>query len=253
MEVEIMLFDKNKKDEVKNVNTVLTNAAFTQLHVKLTDLDLAVVSGDHFEIRYRGAEDKKPSVTQTGDAIELKEPKVERRNGKIWQKKLIKVELVTTDDIGKVTVVIPKDHKLNQLDVDLTSGDAKMQDLLLNDLKYSSASGDLKIETVQVQKLKIEVTSGDVKLRDVGVSTGKIDLISGDFKMEDSNISDNLTVATTSGDNVVENTEVDQCDLSTVSGDNSIFSGQNTHAQIGKEINGSHLKMSTLSGDNTVR
>lgn len=52
-----MFFDKNK--EVKNVNEVLTNDSFTVLHAEFTDLDLTITSGDHFEIHYRGPEDKK--------------------------------------------------------------------------------------------------------------------------------------------------------------------------------------------------
>lgn len=247
-----MFFDKNK-EEVKNVNEVLTNDSFTELHAEFTDLDLTVTSGDHFEIHYRGPEDKKPVVDQSENTIRLIEPKVDRENGKIWQRKFVKVQLMTDEDLGQVKVVVPKGQKLDQLDFILTTGDAKMQDLLLDNLKYNSTSGDLKIEKAQIQELKIDVTSGDVKLNNIAVSTGSASLVSGDFRMSNSSIADSLTVSTTSGDNLVENTEVDQCDLSTMSGDNSIFGGQSTHAQIGKEMNGSHLKMTTLSGDNTVR
>lgn len=247
-----MFFDKSK-EKVKNVDVVLTNDSFNELHADFTDLDLTVSSGDYFEIHYRGPEDKKPVVDQNENAITLTEPKVNRENGKIWHKKFVRVQLVTGEDIGRVAVEIPKDKKLDQLDVDLTSGDAKMEDLLLDNLKFDSTSGDVKIKKAQIQELKIDVTSGDVKLSNVAVSTGNASLVSGDFRMKDSRITNSLNVSTTSGDNLVENTEVDQCDLNTMSGDNSIFGGQSTHAQIGKEMNGSHLKMSTLSGDNTVR
>ena len=99
----------------------------------------------------------------------------------------------------------------------------------------------------------MSIVSGDAKLDQLKVDSGNADLTSGSFLLKNSQITKSLAVTTVSGDNLIENVEVDQCYLTTLSGDNTIFGGKATHAQIGKETNGSHLKMSAVSGDNIVK
>lgn len=248
-----MFFDKNEDNNVKRVDEVLSNDSFDKLNVDLVDIDFALVGGDQFEVHYRGPEDKKPVVTNAGEVLELKEPKVERKNGKFWKRNHVEINIIRQDDVGTLKVTIPVDHKLSNVTVKLTSGDAVMKQLELETLTFVSLSGDLDLKKVKVDEVAITETSGDIKLKKVLLNRGKIKIVSGDFTIKDSQILDDLDVATTSGDNLAENIEVDQCDLKTVVGDNSIFGGKSTHAQVGKETNGSHLGMHTVSGDNTVK
>ena len=248
-----MFFDKNEDNEVKIVDEVLSNDSFDKLSVDLVDIDFTLVGGDQFEVHYHGPEDKRPIVTNAGKTLELKEPKVERKNGKFWKRKHVEISIVSQDDIGALKVTVPVERKLVNATLKLTSGDTVVKQVELETLTFTALSGDLHLKKVKVDEVAITETSGDIKLKKVLLNRGKIKLVSGDFTIKDSQILDDLDVATTSGDNLAENIEVDQCDLKTVVGDNSIFGGKATHAQVGKETNGSHLGMHTVSGDNTVK
>ncbi|ABX27168.1 DUF4097 family beta strand repeat-containing protein [Lactobacillus helveticus] len=243
----------NKNDKIEKVDKILTNEAFEELQVDFADINLAIESGDHFEVHYHGTEDKQPVVTQNEQQLRLKQPETDRKNGRFWQKGLFKIEVVTSSDVGKVKITIPKDHHLREAYIGLASGDTKMRDINIDELEFGSASGDLKIDKLNVNKLSLSIVSGDAKLDQVKIDSGNADLTSGNFILKNSQIMKILAVTTVSGDNLIENVEVDQCDLTTLSGDNTIFGGNATHAQIGKETNGSHLKMSAVSGDNTVK
>ena len=243
----------NKNDKIEKVDKILTNEAFEELQVDFADINLAIESGDHYEVHYHGPEDKQPVVIQNEQQLRLKQPETDRKNGKFWQKGLFKIEVVTSSDVGKVKITVPKDHQLREAYIGLASGDTRIQDVNLDELEFSSASGDLKIDRLKVAKLSLSIVSGDAKLDQLKVDSGNADLTSGSFLLKNSQITKSLAVTTVSGDNLIENVEVDQCDLTTLSGDNTIFGGKATHAQIGKETNGSHLKMSAVSGDNIVK
>lgn len=243
----------NKNDKIEKVDKILTNEAFEELQVDFADINLAIESGDHFEVHYHGPEDKQPVVTQNEQQLRLKQPETDRKNGRFWQKGLFKIEVLTSSDVGKIKITIPKDHHLREAYIGLASGDTKMRDINIDELEFGSASGDLKIDKLNVNKLSLSIVSGDAKLDQVKIDSGNADLTSGNFILKNSQIMKILAVTTVSGDNLIENVEVEQCDLTTLSGDNTIFGGNATHAQIGKETNGSHLKMSAVSGDNTVK
>lgn len=253
LEEQNMFFSKKASGKVKTIDEVLSNDNFDQLSVDLVDMDFALVGGDHFEVHYHGPEDKKPIVTNVGKVLELKEPKVERKNGKFWEKAGIQINIVGRDDVGMLKVTIPINQKLTNTTIKITSGDAVIKQVGLETLIFTSVSGDLSLQKVKADEVAMTETSGDIKLEKVLVDHGKINLVSGDCTIQDSQILTELKVMTTSGDNLAKNIEVDQCDLQTVSGDNLIFGRRASHAQIGKELNGSSLTLSTLSGDNTVK
>lgn len=248
-----MFFDKTDDQDTKTVDETLYNDEFEKLNVELVDIDLELAGGDKFEIHYHGPEDKKPLVSKEDDLIKVKEPKVERKNGKTWKNKFVNISIVTENDVGKLVVTVPANNELVEVNDHLTSGDAKVKNIQLHNLNHDSVSGDLKLENTKLKTVNLKAVSGDIKLKRTLLEQGNVNLASGDFKMENSQILDSLTVMTMSGDNKVENVEVDQCDLETASGDNSIFGGRADHAQLGKELNGSRLILSTLSGDNIVR
>ncbi len=102
-----MFFDKNEDNEVKIVDKVLSNDSFDKLSVDLVDIDFTLVGGDQFEVHYHGPEDKRPIVTNAGKTLELKEPKVERKNGKFWKRKHVEISIVSQDDIVALKVTVP--------------------------------------------------------------------------------------------------------------------------------------------------
>lgn len=243
----------SKEDEVKTIDEVLTSDPFISLDINFTDIDLKMEIGDHFEVHYHGPSDKKPLLTQDDQLLKLKEPDVKRKNGKVWKKGVFKVEVITSNDVGRVKIIVPKDQQLNEVKLNFASADVGIKDININNLYFNSASGDLRIENSDLIKIDFTVVSGDLKLDNVKVTSGKSNMISGDFDMKNSQILKKLKVETISGNNKVENTEVDQCDLSSISGDNLIFGGKATLAQVGQETNGSRLNLSTVSGDNIVK
>lgn len=74
---------------------------------------------------------------------------------------------MTSSDVGKVKITIPKDHHLREAYIGLASGDTKMRDINIDELEFGSASGDLKIDKLNINKLSLSIVSGDAKLDQV--------------------------------------------------------------------------------------
>lgn len=157
-----MFFDKNEDNEVKIVDEVLSNDSFDKLSVDLVDIDFTLVGGDQFEVHYHGPEDKKPIVTNTDKALELREPKVERKNGKFWKRKHVEISIVSQDDIGALKVTVPVEHKIANATLKLTSGDTAVKQVELETLTFTALSGDLHLKKVKVDEVAITETSGDI-------------------------------------------------------------------------------------------
>ncbi|MDD6024205.1 MAG: DUF4097 family beta strand repeat-containing protein [Oscillospiraceae bacterium] len=120
-----------------------------------------------------------------------------------------------------------KMEQLNLADVDIncTSGEVTMKNLTAEQVEAGSVSGSITLETCEVSKgILVSTTSGDVDLK--GVSTrlepGTVDVstISGETELENCDIFGSFLAESTSGDVEAERTTIcGSIDITTVSGE----------------------------------
>lgn len=248
-----MFFNKSDDTKDKVIDKVLSNDSFTNLNIDLIDLDLKIETGDKFEVHYKGLSDEEPSVELTNDTIEIKEPKIDHKDSKLWKKGIFEVNIVSYNDGGNLIITVPEDIHLSAGRVSTISGDTDIKNLKLDSLSLFVVSGDVSLKETQVDEVKLTATSGDIDFKRVKVKQGKVKLTSGDFTMKNGEVSGKLQVSTSSGDNIVENVKAQQYQLSTLSGDNSLFGKNGTVAKVNSTNNDGTIILSTLSGDNTVK
>ncbi len=249
----VMIFDKNKesKNNLKIIDEVLTNDEFDSLRVHFKNLDLKVKAGDKFEVRYHGSKCCKPKASLDNGILTLTQTNAKNKETAHWETTFFKIEINYTRG-NQVTVTIPRDKNLDELDEKTMSGDIQLENIDLNQIKIESVSGDLKLKTVKTNSITVKIASGDIKMNEVRLDEGKLDLKSGDFELSDSRINRQLKASTISGDNIVKNTQVATCQLSTVTGDNEIMGKEADNGKVGEQ-DGSLLELNSVSGDNQVK
>lgn len=245
-----MFFEKKNDDDLKVIDETISTDSFVDLKINFKSCDLKLVSGDHFEIHYHGEKYRKPIVKNEQGVTTIDEPDVKSKEISCLEKGFFKIE-INRDSQSEVTIVVPEEITLNEINIVLMSGDSELEKLKINEFNLESMSGDLSIKEAKIESLDVSTTSGDVKFNQVKIANGEVDLTSGDFEMVDSRISNKLKIETVSGDNLVKRTQVAHCKLSSISGDNTINHQKSQEGAVGIQ-DGSILKMTTISGDNRV-
>lgn len=135
-------------------------------------------------------------------------------------------------------IYIPQ-TQLEEMDIDLVSGDIKIEDLDCSQLVLDSTSGDMKLEKIRSEKIRAESTSGDVLVRDY---TGNIDITntSGRVSLIGGSRNEDIFVSSVSGNILIEQDAVSDMDIDVTSGDVRI--------DLPREA-GFYLDASTVSGN----
>ena len=152
--------------------------------VEKIDLDMAmgdvvIQEGSSFNVSYKGHEDLKPEVTQDGDSL------------KIRQKKNINIKPLNLGNIKcTMTVTVPSNASLKELEADLDMGDLKIRKAKAEKITADCKMGDCKVYDSAFESLKGNCDMGNVhvKLTDSADNYGieaKVDM--GDIKIDGHN------------------------------------------------------------------
>ena len=128
---------------------------------------------------------------------------------------------------------------LEEVKIRIVSGDVIMEDIETAQLNLETVSGDIKIEELTAEKIRTNSTSGDITVKDY---TGNIDAgsISGDISLVDGRDNEDVDASTVSGDILIEQDAVSDMKLGTTSGDVKINLSEDSQF---------YLDVSTVSGD----
>ena len=128
---------------------------------------------------------------------------------------------------------------LEEFKINVVSGDVIMEDIETALLNLNTVSGDIKIEELAAEKIRAGSTSGDIIVRDY---TGDIDAgsTSGDISLLDGIDNEDVEASTVSGDIFIEQNAVSDMKLGSTSGDVRISLPEDSQF---------YLDISTVSGD----
>lgn len=236
-----MLFEKEKI-----IDETLLEEPFDSLRVELRDLDVEIKAGEDYEIHYSGKASEKPTVELDNDVAVIKQPKKKAIRG-------IYVSVNFSEE--KLTITIPNDkvHTLKNTKITTASGDVVISGIIGNDLKINLASGNLKINDVFLENAQVNVASGDIDIDQLEIMNLQVKTASGDINIEDSKFWGTAELVAVSGDSTVSTTRFRTYNLKTVSGENRLFDKVSSKPIQQGQGQNPELKMSAVSGDNTVR
>lgn len=102
-------------------------------------------------------------------------------------------------DMGSGQLTFSGDSKkLNELAIDLGSGNIKLEDLSVSHLALEGSSGNINVEALTTEKSSVDISSGRVQLKDF-VGELEVDLSSGKFDAELKKLIAPIDVSVSSG------------------------------------------------------
>lgn len=102
----------------------------------------------------------------------------------------------------------------------------------LKDVQMDLVSGDIRIEDISIDNLNIKTTSGDVNLDDTEVKNCVLHTISGDVEVDGGKY-ETMEIVSKSGDVDISTEEISLCKISTVSGDQDVRIGWFAKMELG--------------------
>ena len=170
--------------------------AFWNIDVNIDyDADVEIIKGDSYGviIHYIGPD---YSINYTNEDGNLKIDD----NGPVLKKQMT---INIQQEKNYVTIIIPEDARLANINIEATSGDISLKGLIVNQLHLLTSSGDSSLVNVSTDKGDIQTTSGDITARDLQSNTLKMETTSGDITVK-GNVYADSTFDATSGDIVIE-------------------------------------------------
>ena len=165
---------------------------------------------------------------------------------------LIKGILTEVFSGNTIKLYIPQDKKLEQVSIQLGSGDVMTRHLAITSGTIQTGSGDMDLKQCQLTQVKLSAGSGDMDLRSCQVKKGIIQIGSGDISLTDSTINYSQ-IQLGAGDIEINKSQLEQVTLQSASGDMELhhcnFSGKSslTTASGDMEINGFAAAAQTTS------
>jgi|GEM_PF-380590 len=145
-------------------------------------------------------------------------------------------------DDTRFVVVFPAHAVISSLFHTSVSADFQFTGLTVKDIQINTTSGDAKVARMVAETLKLSTVSGDVSLSALSADSMNLSMVSGDMNLNNAIVEKELRVNTVSGDLKVSDVSAKDAIFSTVSGDLDAT-----------EFYPSTIRFSSVSGDITVK
>lgn len=117
-----------------------------------------------------------------------------------------------------LTITLPEGVELGSVDINVTSGDVNVPELLASDVAIHQTSGDLSLKhSGEAERVALSSTSGDIRAEVGDVKRLSADVTSGEIHLALGR-TDELSASTTSGDIDVRGDAAQKASLSSTSG-----------------------------------
>lgn len=147
-------------------------------------------------------------ITSTNDALRIDYSK-QRFNVNIPSKKL---EVFIPEELAK---------NLDYVEVDRTSADLRINDLIAREFEIDSTSGQSYLSNLEAKKMAVDVTSGDTRIFDSQINQVTISSTSGDTNIHVSRMS-HLSIDATSGDVKINDLVLDELSINATSANSNL-------------------------------
>lgn len=224
---------------VNKVEKILSTQPFNKLNISLTSQDLSIVSGDAFEIRFHGPKDLIPNVKIGDERATIVGPK------KPYRFLLLSVK-TGTENFLEVTV--PKQMRLEEVQLQLISGDSKLQGLSVEELETKSSSGNVFISNCQIEDGEIKTVSGNCNINRTSFTYLESRLKTGNNDISNCRIKNVGELYTISGNNSVRKTPITKLKYSAINGITRV----SDNYEVAQDYDNIFV-LETINGNNLIR
>lgn len=193
-----IITEKDLKDAYTIFNEDMDK--FDNIKVDLSTENLKIVYGDSYHLYYKVESDRKINAEVVDNTL------------KIWVKGDSIVGFSTLDcGDQEIVITVPKDTKLENLRLDLSTGDIVLEDIDAKSLVASISTGDIRLESNKIDDLNILTSTGGVQFENLEIGSADIEVSTGDVKGNLlKKLSDyNIDIYTSTGDIVINQMEIE--------------------------------------------
>jgi len=266
-------FGSSEKLELSDSST----EPFENIDIKLLDANVEIIVANNYgyEFSYTGTRDPRVEVRNgTLTVVENKDNWRLNLFGWNWQ------NWVLFDASANLKVYVPRSATLNNVSLNMASGNTVFNgsQMSIKDLTCNSMSGNIKFTDLKLDQLTLDVASGDVELNNVSAIKANINMMSGWLHYSGAKL-DSMTLNMTSGNLRLDGEITKLLQLRMISGDSTIvlagnkddysfelnkisgsvkvdgqridwgFDGPGSHTIPSSTGRGGHISIDTTSGD----
>ena len=167
--VSPILSDFKEKSFSKTI--ILKDKSIKKIDAKLDAGDVTVKYGNELKVHYCYPKKHTPKIKVEGDSLVIRE------TSNIKIAKLNKAKY-------NIEVTIPKETKLDEIDMKVDLGDVEINDLLVDKINVDADMGDINLENVISSTCKVDVSLGDETIKNGKHNSITIDTNMGDAEVK---------------------------------------------------------------------
>lgn len=144
---------------------------FKEIDININSTDVELVTGNHYGINIVYGSNSKPITysDQNGKlTVRYKEGTTKNKNSK---------------QSSYITVTIPKQVKLDNIKMNINSGDIIINKVSVKNISIVENSGDLEFKNIKYDRCKLDVTSGDIYIKGEVYGVTECTMVSGDVNI----------------------------------------------------------------------
>ena len=129
----------------------------------------------------------------------------------------------TSFDLAKINlttgnIYIPNNYSFNNLSVEQTTGNIKVESKVKENINVKSTTGNLYFET-ETKNINLKCTSGNINLKNTSCENLNINVTSGKTSLDEVKVSSKVNISSTTGDIKIDNSQVNDLITKATTGD----------------------------------
>lgn len=164
---------KEEDDDINLLSEENSSNEFASIDATFEIANITIQTGEEYRISFDGNSKLKPNIDITDNVLTLTQNKI-KNNFNLLRPSKYKCNL---------TITIPKDKTLDDVNLNTNIGDINILDVCASNVTIKADIGDLDIENAQTGDTTIEANIGDIKLTDSQFENLDITADIGDIKV----------------------------------------------------------------------
>lgn len=174
-------------DDGKSIKESKELDSFDKIDLDLDVIEIHLEQGDNFSIKYEGSEKLEPKYSVDGGVL------------KVRCKKRVTLGFSMVTSESGITITVPKDTKLSDVDLSVDTGEIEVNDCNIDKMEVDTDTGSVDIKNTSVNNLNGNVDTGDITVSILGnadsynydLKTDTGDVVLNDIESDDGISKDN--------------------------------------------------------------
>ena len=164
--------DNVKSESFDNVESIVVELA-------AGDLEVSYGNVDKISVDYSMPNNMAPEIKIDNGVLSIRKKDT---SNKKWN------FLKSGKLVGNISVIIPRDAELANVDIDVEYGDVEVKDVRADLINLALECGDIDIKSIEATTICIEESLGDINIDKINCDKIEINQSAGDITVDDSSI-----------------------------------------------------------------